>query len=91
MVVLGSQVSARHSLRERSARAIAGVFLWCALLQGCAVLVPQTAALRDKWPAALPEEVELTAAPFFPQRDYQCGPAALATALAYFEVPGHRG
>jgi tetratricopeptide (TPR) repeat protein len=49
--------------------------------------VPQTAGLRDEWPAGLPDEVELTAAPFFPQRDYQCGPAALATALAYFEVP----
>jgi tetratricopeptide (TPR) repeat protein len=51
------------------------------------VLVPQTVALRDRWPAALPEEVELTAAPFFPQREYQCGPAALATALAYFKAP----
>jgi tetratricopeptide (TPR) repeat protein len=86
MVVLGSQVSARRPLNERSARAIAGVFLLAALLQGCSALVPQTAALRDKWPAALPEEVELAGAPFFPQRDYQCGPAALATALAYFEV-----
>jgi tetratricopeptide (TPR) repeat protein len=71
----------------RNARAIAGVFLWCALLQGCAVLVPQTAALRDEWPAALPEVVELIEAPFFPQSEYQCGPAALATALAYFKVP----
>jgi tetratricopeptide (TPR) repeat protein len=29
----------------------------------------------------LPAEVELTATPFFPQEDYQCGPAALATVL----------
>jgi tetratricopeptide (TPR) repeat protein len=87
MVVLGPQISARLPLRKRSARAIAGVFLLGALLQGCATLVPQTAALRDKWPAALPEEVELTETPFFPQREYQCGPAALATALAYFKVP----
>jgi tetratricopeptide (TPR) repeat protein len=87
VVVLGSQVDARRPPRRRSARAIAGVFLFCALLQGCAVLVPQTAALRDQWPVALPEEVELTEAPFFPQREYQCGPAALATALAYFSVP----
>jgi tetratricopeptide (TPR) repeat protein len=57
------------------------------LLQGCAMLVPQTAALRDEWPASLPEEVELTEAPFFPQREYECGPAALATALAYSKVP----
>lgn len=29
----------------------------------------------------LPERVELTEVPFFPQQDYQCGPAALATML----------
>jgi hypothetical protein len=28
-------------------------------------------------------EVELTAVPFFPQTDYQCGPAALATVLKH--------
>lgn len=87
MVVLGAQVSLQRRPRNRSARAIAGVFLLCALLQGCAGLVPQTAVLRERWPAALPEEIELTGAPFFPQREYQCGPAALATALAYFDVP----
>jgi hypothetical protein len=30
--------------------------------------------------------VELTAVPFFPQEDYQCGPAALATVLAHSGV-----
>jgi hypothetical protein len=29
----------------------------------------------------LPESVELTQTPFYPQEDYQCGPAALATLL----------
>jgi hypothetical protein len=33
-------------------------------------------------PAGLPA-VELTAVPFFPQTEYQCGPAALATVLAH--------
>lgn len=33
-----------------------------------------------QFPSSAP--VELTATPFFPQRDYQCGPAALATVLA---------
>lgn len=32
--------------------------------------------------AGLPERVELDEVPFFPQEDYQCGPAALATMLA---------
>ena len=32
--------------------------------------------------ARAPRQVELTQTPFFPQREYQCGPAALATVLA---------
>jgi tetratricopeptide (TPR) repeat protein len=35
-------------------------------------------------PEGLPQRVELTNVPFFPQLDYQCGPAALATALGAF-------
>lgn len=71
---------------RQSARALAGVFV-CAcllLLSGCANLWPQTAQLREGLPRGLPERVELTQVPFFPQSDYQCGPAALATALANF-------
>jgi tetratricopeptide (TPR) repeat protein len=56
------------------------------LLSGCASLWPQTAQLREALPPGLPERVELTQVPFFPQSDYQCGPAALATALASFGV-----
>lgn len=54
--------------------------LWLALtwLPGCAV---QTAALQATPPAGLPRNAELTATPFFAQTEYQCGPAALATAL----------
>jgi len=33
--------------------------------------------------AGLPERVELSRVPFYPQEDYQCGPAALATMLTY--------
>ncbi len=47
---------------------------------------PQTAQLREALPQGLPEKVELTQVPFFPQEDYQCGPAALATALASFGI-----
>jgi hypothetical protein len=50
-------------------------------LSGCASLWPQTAALREGLPQGLPERVELTTVPFFPQVEYQCGPAALATLL----------
>ncbi len=71
---------------SRSARLTAGVLLLVAVLGGCASMAPQAAVLRDAWPAGLPERVELTDVPFFPQEDYQCGPAALATSLAHFKV-----
>jgi hypothetical protein len=50
-----------------------------ALLSGCAV---QTETLRRAAPTGLASRVELTATPFFPQTEYHCGPAALATVLA---------
>ncbi|HEY1231345.1 MAG TPA: PA2778 family cysteine peptidase, partial [Ramlibacter sp.] len=56
------------------------------LLGGCAQLVPQTVALRTGWPAGVPQTVELASVPFFPQDEYQCGPAALATVLAHTGV-----
>jgi hypothetical protein len=64
----------------------AGAFLLLAALGGCASLVPQTMALREAWPAGVPARVEFADVPFFPQRDYQCGPAALATALVHAGV-----
>jgi tetratricopeptide (TPR) repeat protein len=48
------------------------------MLAGCAV---QTRALREHPPPDLASTAELAATPFFPQTEYQCGPAALATAL----------
>lgn len=61
-------------------RALAGLAL--AGLAGCAVLTPpQTRALLQAPPAALARPVELSRVPFFPQTEYECGPAALATAL----------
>lgn len=55
-----------------------------AALTGCAV---QTPRLLGAPPADLPPRVELVATPFFPQEDYQCGPAALATALSAIGIP----
>lgn len=66
----------------RNAR-LAGVFFLAAWLGGCAIVLPQTSGLRDTWPAGLAEKAELADVPFFPQEDYQCGPAALATIMAY--------
>ncbi len=55
-------------------------------LAGCAPLVPQTMALRTGWPAGVPQSAAIAGVPFFPQDDHQCGPAALATVLAYAGV-----
>ena len=69
----------------RNARLAAGV-LFLLLASGCAMILPQTAALRDSWPATLPERAEVDGVPFFPQEEYQCGPAALATVLVHAGV-----
>jgi tetratricopeptide (TPR) repeat protein len=47
------------------------------LLAGCAASPPLASGL----PAAAPRAIELAATPFFPQEEFQCGPAALATLL----------
>ncbi|HJV75602.1 MAG TPA: PA2778 family cysteine peptidase [Noviherbaspirillum sp.] len=48
------------------------------MLTACAT---QTRALLQSASTDLPQRVELTATPFFPQERYQCGPAALAMSL----------
>lgn len=56
------------------------------VLAGCSTLeplIPQTVGLRSDWPAGVARQVELTQVPFYPQDEYQCGPAALATAMTY--------
>lgn len=65
---------------RRALLGAAGAGLALTLLAGCATpgLVGGRAAL-----GALPRRVEHDEAPFFPQLDYQCGPAALATALGH--------
>jgi tetratricopeptide (TPR) repeat protein len=69
------------------AREGAGILcVLASVLAGCAQLVPQTVGLRTAWPEGVARTVELKSVPFFPQEDYQCGPAALATVLAYSGV-----
>lgn len=59
------------------ARLPAGFFLLLLLL-GCSSL--------PRLPADLTPRVELTEAPFFPQEEHHCGPAALATVLNYHQL-----
>lgn len=78
-------MNAGFSAVLENARLAAGVF-FLAALNGCAVFVPQTMALRDAPPAGIAQRVELSQVPFFPQDEYQCGPAALATVLVHQKV-----
>jgi len=64
----------------RAVKSLCALFV-LAYLGGCALFLPQATELRDHWPENLPQSAELKDVPFFPQRDYQCGPAALAMAL----------
>lgn len=59
-----------------------GLFLLCStLLVGCAASLNLTAIRTHAH--LLPEKIELSAVPFFPQEEFQCGPAALATTLSW--------
>lgn len=74
--------SSNRPLHHRqNTRYLAGVLLCGLLLCGCAS-APQTRQLTHAPPTGLPATHELVQVPFFPQRRYQCGPAALATVLA---------
>jgi tetratricopeptide (TPR) repeat protein len=64
-------------------RAAAIALTAIAALCGCASHPP---VLTDA-AAHLPRQVELGQVPFFPQEQYQCGPAALATVLQAAQVP----
>ncbi|HEV8520567.1 MAG TPA: PA2778 family cysteine peptidase [Burkholderiales bacterium] len=68
-------------MRISKARLTAGFLFLSMALGGCAVILPQTEALKTQRPADLPASAELTQVPFFAQEQYQCGPAALAMAL----------
>jgi tetratricopeptide (TPR) repeat protein len=57
------------------------ILLLIGLLGGCA---RTTVTPVDH--AQLPARVELVDVPFYPQEDYQCGPAALATMLAQRDI-----
>ena len=46
-------------------------------------MTPQVAALIERPDARLPAAAEIASLPFFPQEDYQCGPASLAEVLVH--------
>ena len=78
--------AARRSGSQGPSRLALSLLLALAL-GGCADLAqfrggsPQADALLSQTPADIPERVSLDDVPFFPQDEFQCGPAALATVL----------
>lgn len=84
--------------------ALAGVFVGALLLLGGCATPPQLDQLETQWPTDLPARAELSHVPFYPQEDYECGPAALAMAagaegvrvlpeqlVAQVYLPGRKG
>jgi tetratricopeptide (TPR) repeat protein len=72
-----AQVIKKDKIINRGLRTIV---LTALVLSGCAVLQ------RGDWPqglADIPAQREIASVPFFPQDEYQCGPAALAMVLAW--------
>jgi hypothetical protein len=73
-----SPAAGRHDAATLLAAALAlGSALW---LVGCAA--PQSEAVRGQ-PGSLPRKASAVGVPFFPQARLYCGPAAMATALAW--------
>jgi len=63
-----------------------GSLFFCLFLFACAG-TPQSDSLLSSIPAELKKPKELTSVPFYPQKEYQCGPAALATLLGHHGKP----
>lgn len=59
-------------------------FFLLSLLAGCAIFRQME---MPSLPDSLPASHELTEVPFFPQKKYQCGPAALAMAISWSGLP----
>ncbi len=70
----------RQRSHVSSVRCLLSCILLTAILSGC-LATPQTTYLLQQNNTGLHPGKELAWVPFFPQRKYQCGPAALATAL----------
>ena len=70
-----------NKISSGPARRIAALLVLAALSVGCAT-PPQTRQLLEN-PPPVAEQVELTAVPYFPQKEFHCGPAALATVISH--------
>jgi tetratricopeptide (TPR) repeat protein len=71
------------AVNDKAARLIAsGFFIAYLFLTSCATLQTETLLQTEN---SYPKQVELTDVPFFAQKQYQCGPAALAMLLQHVD------
>jgi tetratricopeptide (TPR) repeat protein len=75
-----------HRITKSRLWLMSGFLFLVAALSGCAT---QSYSLLSERPIGLPPKIELQQTPFFPQEDYQCGPAALAMTLTNVGITTH--
>lgn len=75
----------KFTANTKRALRLLGAFLCLGLIAACATPL-QTLSLRQN-PPDISLQRELVDTPFFPQTEYHCGPAALATVMQYLDVP----
>ncbi|MDP2285910.1 MAG: PA2778 family cysteine peptidase [Pseudohongiella sp.] len=75
----------RHCVQRKTLRLCLIAALVLVGLQAC-LSAPQTLQLQARAPQSLASPVLLSDVGFFPQEDFQCGPAALATVLTFNQV-----
>ena len=68
----------------KRARYLSGVFLLLSLITACGT-PKQTLEIRDN-PPHISSPSEIVSTPFFPQTQYHCGPAALATVIQFHGI-----
>ncbi len=81
---LSDQPTNNKSRKLKRARLWLGAFLLPAFLGACST-AQQTLEIRQN-PPDISHQRELVNTPFFPQTEYHCGPAALASIIQYHKI-----
>jgi len=72
----------KHLISLKNARLFVGILICALTLAAC--VSPQTNQLQLKGPDDLPKQALIENAPFYPQEQFHCGPAALAMAINFY-------
>jgi tetratricopeptide (TPR) repeat protein len=67
---------------QKNARIVAGIFLFIVSLSAC--VAPQTKQLQFERPKDLPSKAYIKNVPFYPQKQFHCGPSTLAMAMNFY-------